>query len=37
MNFDVQIAHSVEQVGEDVWDKLSGDAPFHQLSLVPLR
>jgi hypothetical protein len=28
MNFDIQIARSVEQVGKDVWELLSGDVPF---------
>jgi predicted N-acyltransferase len=28
MNFDVQIVHSVEEVGEDVWKLLSRDVPF---------
>jgi len=28
MNFDVQIAHSVEEVGQEAWDRLSGGRPF---------
>ncbi len=28
MDFDVQVAHSVETVGRDVWDHLSGGRPF---------
>jgi hypothetical protein len=28
MSFDVQIAHSVEEVGQETWDRLSGDRPF---------
>ena len=28
MSFEVQIAHSVEEVGREAWDHLSGDRPF---------
>jgi len=28
MGFDVQIAHSVEEVGQEAWDRLAGDRPF---------
>lgn len=28
MAFDIQIAHSVEEIGQEAWDCLSGDRPF---------
>jgi len=28
MSFDVQIAHSVTEIGPEAWDRLSGDRPF---------
>ena len=28
MSLDVQIAHSVDEVGQETWDQLSGDQPF---------
>lgn len=28
VNFEVQIAHRVEEVGRDAWDRLAGDRPF---------
>ena len=28
MEFDVQITHSVEEVGQEAWDHLAGDRPF---------
>ena len=28
MNFDVQVAHSITEIGPDVWDRLGGGQPF---------
>ena len=28
MEFDVQIVHSVEEIGQEAWDHLAGDRPF---------
>lgn len=28
MGFDVQVAHSVEEIGQEAWDRLAGDRPF---------
>ncbi len=28
MSFDVQVVHSVEEVGQEAWDRLGGDQPF---------
>jgi len=28
MQFDIQIAHSVEEIGQEAWDRLSQDRPF---------
>jgi predicted N-acyltransferase len=28
MSFDVQVVHSVEEVGQEAWDRLNGDLPF---------
>ncbi len=28
MNFDIQIAHSVEEIGQEAWDRLGRERPF---------